>query len=430
MYAVFAAPSTGLDMQDKSNEIAGLVDEFNNHSLKGNPLISYETAEQLRLKLCPEEEDKTNFWQCYANFGPFIGDIKGTMRAYAQVRSKQPALDGPLLNSFLDDYQAVDAVSYVTERAEKHQFVMFGEEHMDPQSRCLLLPVLRALHRMGYRYFAAETFSSPLDSTNKAGYVIKETGFYTHDPIFAEAVNEAIKLGYTLVAYESTGEPEEIKKSGEPKRSNFREMTQAKQLQERILFKDPNAKALVWAGRGHVYTELLDSSKSKKADEVWHPMAYYFHKLTGLEPLSLILCQQLEMENSNRESSEYKYAAAKGWLKHPTVFVRGGKSFDECGAAQVFFPRQNFSSGRADWLETEIGRVKCPIPQQILFRKGLQLVQAFVDGQSKDAIAIDCVLVRENDPPPPLMLPRHGTFVVRSINNKGESNGESLVQTN
>lgn len=430
LYVLFASASIGQNMQNDSIKIADLLKQFDNQSMNDNPLIPYETSAQIRLNLCQESDDTTGFWQSYANFGPFIGDLTGTMNAFARVRSKQCAHDGPLLKSVLDDYQPVDAVSYVTERATKHQFVMLGEEHMNPQTRSLLLPLLKALHSLGYRYFAAETFSNQLDSTVKAGHTLLETGYYTRDPVFAEAVNEAIKLGYTLVAYESTNEPEEIKKSAEPKRSNFREMSQAKNLQERILSKEPNAKVLVWAGRGHVYTELLESQKGHNEDEVWQPMAYLFSKLTKQQPLSLILCQQLETQIPDKETMEYKYAAAKGWLKHPTVFVNHDGSYNERGAAQVFFPRQNFSNGRADWLATEIERVEHPMPQKILFQKGIQLVRAYEEGQSQQSIPIDCVLIHENEPPPPLMLPRHGKFVVRATDFQGKTNGDTIIETN
>lgn len=429
MSAAFGFPTAAMEEQADSIEIANLLRQFDRDSLKDNPLIPYETASKIRKMLCPEAEDRTGFWQSYANFSAFFGDIKGTMQAFARVCSKRPAENGPLLNSVLDDYRPLEAVKYVTERAANRQFVMLGEEHMDPQSRCLLLPMLKALRPLGYKYFAAETFIAPLDSTNQAGQALNETGVYVRDPIFAEAVNEAIRLGYILVAYESDNEPEEIKKAGEPKRSNFREMSQARNLQERILKKDPAAKVIVWAGRGHVYTELIEPKTTKNEDEVWQPMGYLFRKLTGQQPLSLVLCHQLEMAIPDRESSEYKYAANKGWLKHPTVFVRDGKPYDDCGAAQVFFPRQNFSNGRADWLQTELGRVECQIPQQILFRDGRQLVQAFVDQASKDAVAIDCVLIDENEPPPPLMLPRHSKFKIRAIDKQGRSNGEAFVET-
>ncbi len=427
---LFASASFGQNMQDDSNKIADLIKQFDNQSFNDNPLVPYETAAQIRLNLCPEPDDATGFWQSYANFGPFIGDITGTMQAFARVRSKPPAHDGPLLKSVLDDYQAIDAVSYVAERAAKHQFVMLGEEHMDPQSRSLLVPMLRVLHSLGYRYFAAETFNGSLDSTIKAGHTVMETGFYTRDPVFAEAVNEAIKLGYTLVSYESTDEPEEIKKAGEPKRSNFREMRQAKNLQERILNKDPNAKVLVWAGRGHVYLDLLESQRVQNQDEVWQPMAYLFSKLTGQQPLSLILCQQLETQNPDKETMEYKYAAARGWLKHPTVFVKHDSPYNERGAAHVFFPRQKFSNGRVDWLATEIGRVEYPIPQKVLFQKGIQLVRAYVEGQSKQSVPVDCVLIHENEPAPPMMLPRHGKFVLRATDSQGRTNGDAVVETN
>ncbi len=411
-----------------ANELSSLLTEFQEKQNESKLLALYDLAEIIGSKLAPIGNDKTGFWQDYANIAPFVGDLQGGMFAFSQTAFKSPAEDGPLIASFLDEYAPVDAVKYVSQNCSSFQFVMLGEEHMDSQTRCLLLPLLRELRSRGFKYFAAETFNSPLDETVRLGYTIRDTGYYTRDPIFAEAVNEAIKLGYILVPYESKDEPVELKEASPIRKTNYREMTQAKNLQNLILKKDPRAKVLVWAGRGHVYTEMPDTTKSAE-DETWQPMAYLFHKLTGIRPLSLIL-RELEMYSPEKESSKYKYAAAKGWLKHPTVFLKNGQAFEECGAAVVFFPRQKIEGGRPDWFQSELNRAAVEIPRDALFQKGNQLAQVFETGRTKEAMPLDCILVKKNEPVPLLMVPKNGHFLLRITNSQGESKEIPVKRSN
>ena len=141
-----------------------------------------------------------------------------------------------------------NAVQAIIDAVGDTKAVLIGEEHHPPQTRTLLAPLLRALKPRGFKYLAVETLNDDVSATQKQGYPTDETGTYTRDPVFAEALREAVQLGYTLVPYESIPADRTLSPSAH---QEARELGQARNIKERIFDKDPAAKALVWGGRSH-----------------------------------------------------------------------------------------------------------------------------------------------------------------------------------
>jgi hypothetical protein len=261
----------------------------------------------------------------------------------------------------------------------------------------------------------------------RRGCSLDKSGFYTQDPLFAEAVHEAIALGYKLAPYEMEfdSEPNDVKEAGGNKRQNYCEAAEAKKLKS-IFDKDKTAKVFVWAGRGHVYREAHDD-KSQAVS--WKPMAYIFRELTGIDPLTLVAVRETELGSREKETPEYKYADWNGWLNSgPTMFVdANGKAFAPQGAIDVFLPRQNLHHGRADWLEKIVGRVEVPIPSDLISAKGTQLAEAYYKGDLDGVVPIDRILIKTGEPPPVLMLPRGAEFIVRVSDSEGKLNGKASL---
>ena len=63
-----------------------------------------------------------------------------------------------------------------------------------------LLPQLRA---EGFDYFAVETLYQTDTALAARGYPTADSGFYTAEPISAEMVRTALKLGFHVVGYEA-----------------------------------------------------------------------------------------------------------------------------------------------------------------------------------------------------------------------------------
>src|SRR5690606_27121494 len=105
-------------------------------------------------------------------------------------------------NIKLDEMEALDAREAIINEAYNRRVVMLNEAHHVPETRGLTMALLKPLFDQGYRYFAAETFQEiGLKETIKKGFPMLETGYYIAEPLFADIVREALRIGYTLVPY-------------------------------------------------------------------------------------------------------------------------------------------------------------------------------------------------------------------------------------
>jgi hypothetical protein len=408
--------------------------------LAGNPLAEY--AEMLRLE--KEFLGKVTVTEAFAGLLPPSAGPRA--RSYVEARATAEAVLGliqrslrtqsigdyraparaPFVTSSLQRMRAVPAIPFLLREAEKHNWVMLGEEHMKPQTRTLITPLLRGLRKKGFRYFAAETFEEGIEDTSKRGYATYSTGAYTRDPVFAEAVREALRLGYTLVKYDDTPEPNENPTKDPMFFQNFRENAQAARLKERILDKDPKAKVLVWGGRSHVNEE---GGKFPDGSEI-KTMGLEFKKMTGIDPLTSYLPTFVEAAGPEWESPEYKWATQAKRVTVPTVFLdRSGRPYHRGGTdVAVFFPRTTYVCGRPDWLVRELGRRPTDLPASLVKGNTMLLAQAFYPGEPPTAIPVDQIALMPGDPLPQLMLP-NGKFDVRVINPTGAVVGRATVTT-
>lgn len=168
----------------------------------------------------------------------------------------------------------VSAFDTIVAMADTARVIMINERHHSAADRVLTLRLLRALRAKGYRYFAAEAFA--VDSALPArGYAFDDDS-YTSEPVFAELVREALRLGYTLVPYEASARQFEEPDSLTPQAR--RDFAQAMNLASGTIERDPRGKVLVHAGFDHI---------RERATPGWSPMAAYFRARTGIDPVTV-----------------------------------------------------------------------------------------------------------------------------------------------
>jgi hypothetical protein len=302
-----------------------------------------------------------------------------------------------------DGYAPVEAVTAIARAAAGTRLVIFGEEHHLPQTRCLYESLLRRLWDLGYRWLAAETFDPAVmdESFRVPDY---HTGYYTMDPVFASAVRTARQLGYHLVAYDTS-------ERGPPGDGSFRDRTQAQNLKRLVFDRDPEAKLLVFAGRGH-------AAEVPPADG-WTPMASVLKEITGIDPFTVYAPTMSERSTREEEDPLYRYATAHELVKEPVVFVDGERRWLGSGNcdAYVFWPRVKIVDGRPDWMASAMGRKRTAIPAELRRGEGLRVVQAFLAGEPGGAVPVDQVLLRPGEPVPVLMLPP-AVFWLRTLDAK------------
>ena len=281
--------------------------------------------------------------------------------------------------------RAVDAVGSIVERASDTRFVMVNERHHAPQDRLLTLDLLAPLYELGYRYLAAEAFTSE-DRLEQTYATRARTGWYADDPAFGELVREAILLGYALVPYEWDFQPGTTDTTLTPQQQ--REWVQATNLTARTLGRDPDARVLVHAGYGHVLEE---------PSERWTPMAYYVRRLSGVDPLTV---DQTELGDRSAPSYEHprrRAARLAGLLGDEPVVLAGGHGQPLAPVGryasvdlQVLAPEVTYTEGRPGWLAMDGRRVpvEVAVPE---CRGGFCVVEAVDPSEPDDAVPLDRV---------------------------------------
>ena len=367
----------------------------------GNPLATYAAMLALDAQYRKSKIFGGIYPEMRFNFEEFLGFPMSGVEAMSLpiFRRKTASVETPIPTS----YQPESALKVIEREAQKTRLVIYGEEHHLPQTRSLYEPLLRALWHEGYHYLAAETFADDVMSPDFK-YPNYQSGYYTRDPVFANAVRLAKELGYKLVAYDT-------KERGPAGDASFRDRTQAENIKARIFDHDPQAKVFIIAGRGHASEETAAGG--------WTPMASVLKRLTGINPLTLYAQTMSQRLTAEEEDPLYRFATSHGLVKEPTIFVNradgrllgsSAYSFD----AYIFWPRIKIVDGRPDWMRQTLARKRVEIPNQLLSGSGLRLVQAFKEGEPTSVIPIDQVIINDPGQRQVLMLPR-GRYWLRTV---------------
>lgn len=303
------------------------------------------------------------------------------------------------------------ALAEIVARAKRTRVVMLDEDHLSPRDRLFGLQVARALRPLGYTVLAAEALTRDKDDAvslakmqklSKDGYVRQSNGYYLDDPVFADFFRQAMAMGYRPVAYESAGFTEE--KTGDARNSR-REQEQAENIVRRALDAYPDAKVLIYGGRHHAAKAPINDPKIKEQ----HWMAERLMHLSGIDPLIIDQVELGEMPADRQDVNLYPLVSGK--VKDETAVVMRGNQPLVVGLLaggvdlQVVHPPLKYKDGRPAWL-AGLGRQPSNIPPELLPRKGIRLIQAFLAGEGDDAIPFDQVLVTAGTTPPKLMLPK------------------------
>jgi hypothetical protein len=333
----------------------------------------------------------------------------------------------------LDGYEARDAVRAILELAARHRVVMINEAHHVPRHRAFASLLLAGLRQQGFRYFAAETFNpEDMPDLAKRGYPTLETGGYCSEPVFGDLVRQALRLGYTPVAYEYGCEKPPARQTDTDavlREIAEREEGEARNLKKIIFDKDPRARVVVFAGYSHIRKVPQVLEKKKKAEIKW--MAARFKERTGIEPLSVDQTTVMEHADHTHEHPAYRLVMEKKMAgERPVVLfdARAGRYYvpaDERGAFDlvVFHPRDGQRDGRGGrpaWLRMGGYRKEMKVAGlPAAPRGGSLLVQAVARGEDEaTAIPVDQVEYRAGESRPLLLLPR-GAYRVRVVDAAG-----------
>ncbi|MEO8777722.1 MAG: hypothetical protein ABI389_03535 [Rhodanobacter sp.] len=325
------------------------------------------------------------FGQYLSWYQTFIGDYQD---AAASFSISQPALPddrrSPLDNP---DYSAESALTAISRLARNHRAVFFNEAHNIPLTRTLTVELLAKLRAEGFNYFAAETVYQTDTGLQSRGYPTTNSGFYTREPICAEMVRTALKLGYKVIGYEALSNAT----------GDAREVEQARNIYQQVFKNDPKAKLVVDAGYAHIQesgTFLGGLS-----------MAEHLEKLTHIDPLTVEQTMLYEHPSSSDNHPYYGPVMRHLQPKEPIVFIsKSGKpwSLRPGYDVSVWFPPQVIHRGRPTWLSLGGERQPYYVDGSRCNRHFPCLVEARYAGEGDDAIPADRAVL---DPVPLNAIP-------------------------
>ncbi len=313
------------------------------------------------------------FGQYLSWYQTFVGDYIGAHASYS-IRQLAASDDAP--SPLAGGETAKPALDAIVDLAKGRKAIFLNEAHNVAITRTLTVEMLPRLRAEGFTYFAAETlYQSDVDAMQKRGYPTPASGFYTMEPIAAEMVRSAIKLGFKIVAYESE----------KPGNGDVREYAQAKNLYDSVFKHDPAARLVVNAG----YAHIQENGRYLGG----RSMAQHFRKLSGIDPLTI---EQTMLIDHPPGTSNHPYYNAVMAALHPTgpiVFEsKDGtpwtlkpKAYD----VSVFFPADQVRDGRPTWLDLGGLRLPYSVSGKVCQDEYPCLVEARYANEGDDAIPAD-----------------------------------------
>lgn len=264
-----------------------------------NGLARYEYLTSVMPLLT--DDDKSLAEQLLATVDSELGLYNEAMMAFPFDNRVAPPKSTPLPQP--EQWRAADAADAITKLAANRRMVMVNEAHHDAHTRELTLALLPRLRELGFQYFAVEALSPKDSDLMHRGYVIQTSGSeYVLEPLYGEIVRQAIRLGYTIIAYD----PEDAA-------SGDRDGKEARTLMEKVFDKDKQAKLFVHAGYAHV-----DKAPGNLGSDV-QPMAMQLRRLVGEDPLSIDQTQFRDVAIGGLDFGFYNTVASRFSEQQPFV---------------------------------------------------------------------------------------------------------------
>ncbi len=318
------------------------------------------------------------FSQYVSWYQTYIGDYVAAERSFSIA---QPALPGDAPSPLADPrWHALPALDAIAALAQNRKAVFFNENHSAPITRTLTVQLLAKLRADGYNTFAAETlYNSDMPALARRGYPVRATGFYTEEPIYAEMVRTALKLGYRVIAYEAESDAT----------GDAREREQAQNLYDRAFKGHPHARLVVNAGYAHIQKQGVFLGGQS--------MAEHFMRISGIDPLAVEQTMLFGHINTSDDQPIWRAVIAALHPPQPIVFEdAAGKPWSLRPGAydvSVFFPQELLVRDRPTWLSLGGLRFPYQIGDGLCMDHFPCLVDARYKAEGSDAIPADRLVI-------------------------------------
>ncbi|CAN7174225.1 hypothetical protein [Brevundimonas sp. LjRoot202] len=291
-----------------------------------------------------------------------------------------------------DSLVAVDAVEAIAEASAGRRVVMLNEAHNASRHRALLASLLPRLRREGFTHLAAETFSETVGSLTRGDAVTPAHGYYVRDPVYAEAVRQALELGYRLVAYEQRDDQRIAGSQLNDAATLVREQAQADNLAA-VLAREPEARVLVFVGYGHL---------REAADQPF--FGARLKRDTGIDPLTVGQAGVGAFGPHIEDAPPVRALLERFRPERPVVLsLKGQRAASATTDTEltsegtdliVLHPALPDVDGRPGWLAGDPGRRRIEV--SVPAGSGPRLVQAIHAADADPAIPADQFLVEDD----------------------------------
>lgn len=323
-----------------------------------------------------------------SQYASFLGDEATAVGILERARDPEAARPN------LADAVSTDALETIVAAAATSQIIILNEAHNVSGHRAFANRVMRALRPLGFDWFAAETFTPEQESPFAGINLYREgapfagaMGYYTFDPVYAEMVREAARLGYRFAAYEERWNQSAPEGTTRQDTIAKRETAQADNLIETILKPYPDAKVFVYCGYSHAMETPGDGGE-------W--FAARLKAKSGLDPLTIEQSRNWPGTGPQADAPHVAAVLEQFAPTAPIAVSRHGAIVSSPTNAgrmdlSVFHPRLPMVSGRPGWLAADPERraVSVPLPPF----DGSVLIQAMRSGEGAGAVPADQFLL-------------------------------------
>jgi hypothetical protein len=232
-----------------------------------------------------DSRTKSIFYQFQSTYHSFVGNYDSSRFFWDQqyvhaLKNNEVKYD----STFYKQHSFVDAQKFILKKAKNEKVVMINEAHNIPYHRLFVSQLLNGFRELGFKYLAIEDLAD--QNINTTRIVTDTTGFYSHEPLFAEMIREALRQNFVLIKYEANN----------TNSNRIRDSLQAVNL-AKLLETDPEAKLLVYAGYDHIHENTRTG---------WKKMAQFFKEMTSIDPLTISQVRHIERYYSEFETDEFQ----------------------------------------------------------------------------------------------------------------------------
>lgn len=402
--------STG-DAAEKKQPDAAPVDPitsfFNELNKQKDTFADYRFLTSPVVQGNPEIRNFAN--QMLATQLSYLGRPRDALHTYPMRRDDRPRPAGELAVPNTATFNAMPAADWIASQASDYRVIMVNEAHHVPQTRVLTFILLQVLRRKGFEYLAVETLVNNGSDPLVKGYPTRGTGMYSREPVFAELLREAKRLGYKLLPYETNA-------AGSEETQQQRETGQAQAIAD-CLARNPDARILVHAG----YAHIGESQKGLPDDA--RPMAMELARLSGLDILTIEQTSTRSYELDDIKTLG-RQLSARFEITQPSVLIgrkEGNVWSNKPGLydASVLLPASASSAIRPDWLSLGGRRQAVTVDTAPCIDHLPCLAEASHAEEGDDAIPADqFMVVYNNETTTPLYLAA-GHYRLRLLGNEG-----------